>query len=407
MNSANPSSITFFYPSKIVGGAEFLYIRLAKYLVGQFGIKVHVFDYNNGFLRKSLLGSDVIMHDYTDNMPVVIDYPTTVITPFCHIFKLVKFNKKVNSVKVLLWSIHPTHFTNYLITRSWFVTSIKTKKLAELFTNMLNEGSMVYMDQPNFLENKVKLGLSQHVSDLDYLPICCDDYYGQLKKDSSRGTINICWLGRLAFDKVSAIEHVIYHLDKLEEPLRSKIKFIVIGDGEEENRLRTFIPSYSIPVEFVGTITGDPLNEFILEHVDAGVAMGTSLLEFAKLKVPVFMVDIMPSNQLVDSYKFKWLNEAEGYSMGEIFSADTIAKGHAMKEIVETIANASANARKGQDCLSYYQVNHSLKSVAEGLIKHVKKAEVEIDSPYLKTINQIMNPWYFSLLKKMKSVISQ
>jgi len=44
-----PASITFFYPGKEVGGAEYLFLRLANYIADNTTLKIFYIDYKDGF----------------------------------------------------------------------------------------------------------------------------------------------------------------------------------------------------------------------------------------------------------------------------------------------------------------------------------------------------------------------
>ena len=61
--------------------------------------------------------------------------------------------------------------------------------------------------------------------------------------------------------------------------------------------------------------------------------MGTSLLEFAKLKIPAVMVDIMPNKIPVYDNKFNWLSDSTRFSMGDLYSED-ITHRHTLFEMI-------------------------------------------------------------------------
>lgn len=404
MNKNNYSipSITFFYPSTIVGGAEYLYIRLAKYISESYNIPVYVLDYTDGFLRKNLEATSIKLVEFTDDTSVVIDYETIIVTPFCHLFKINSFKVTNNNTRVLFWSIHPTHFTNYFITRNWFITNNAIKKIGNAFSNLMQNGGMVYMDYPNYIENQNKLALPFTKESLHYLPICCNPYQGTLHQFSNNNNINVCWLGRIATDKVSAIENFAWHLNQLPAEHRNRINFIIIGNGEEETRLKSFFSKLDIRFEFKDTLLGDTLNEYLVKEIDLGVAMGTSLLEFAKLKIPVVMVDLMPYDTQILDNKFQWLYEAEGFSMGNIYPTTNKYK-HNITDIINQITNEKSYNEIASACNLYYLNNHALEAVTNNLIQLLNNTSVVLPDKSIDNITAIMNPWYFRFLKKLKN----
>lgn len=396
-------SITFFYPSRIIGGAEFLYIRLAKYITENTSIPVYVFDYEDGFLKESLKGSSVKIIDYTDEGEVVINYETLVVTPFCHLFKSNKFIVKSNSVRIFYWSIHPTHFTNFFLTRNWFLRDKEYDKLRTDFIKLIEQKAMVFMDHPNYLENKVKLNLPFHENELNYLPICCNWYEGPLHQYQNKEIINICWLGRIATDKVAAIENFAWHLNNLDNYFKAKIKFTIIGNGEEEERLLRFMNNLGLKFEHKNTILGDELNTFLVNDVDLGFAMGTSLLEFAKLRIPVVMADIMEQTNFNKADKFRWLNETVGFSMGDIFKLNNHYK-HNIQDILESITDEDRYTKTATLCYNYYKENHALPTIANKLIVMAGASKIVLPNDSVREITNVMNPWYFTTMKKIKNL---
>jgi hypothetical protein len=405
LNQSNSiSSITFFYPSRIIGGAEFLYIRLAKYITENTSIPVYVFDYKDGFLTDSLLYSSVNLVEYKDDESVIINNDTIVITPFCHMFKLNEFVVKPNSVRVFYWSIHPTHFTNFFLTRNWFLGKKEFDMLKDGFIELIKQNAMVFMDYPNYLENKVKLDLPFKEYELNYLPICCDLYEGPLHQYQNKDIINVCWLGRIATDKVTAIENFAWHLNSLDEKLKAKIKFTIIGNGEEEERLLRFMKNLDLNYEHKNTILGSELNTLLINEIDLGVAMGTSLLEFAKLRIPVVMVDIMDNSKLYKANKFRWLNETVGFSMGDIFKFNNDYK-HSIQDVIESVSSETSYNEVAKLCYDYYKENHALTTIANKLIETASTSQVFLPDNNVNTIFNVMNPWYFNALKKLKTVL--
>ena len=71
-------NITFFYPSTIVGGAEYLFIRLAKHLA-HLGHDVSVVDLKQGFLSRELQDTPVQLIPYEKDIPIVIPENTHLI----------------------------------------------------------------------------------------------------------------------------------------------------------------------------------------------------------------------------------------------------------------------------------------------------------------------------------------
>jgi hypothetical protein len=397
-----PESITFFYPSRIVGGAEYLFVRMARYISKTATIPVYVIDYKDGFLRQQLKGTNVRVLEYTDKKEVEFNYDTTVVTSFNHLFKTAQFNVNRHRVKVFFWSIHPTHFTAYFPNRNWFLSLSDKQELASCFKEMIQHQSMVFMDAPNYQENATLLNFS--VNEVPYLPIPCDTYSGTEKHYQKNEYITICWLGRIAVDKVNSIINVARHISDLPYEIKERINFIIIGNGEEEDKLIAELNRLQIKYECKGTILNEELNKFLIEHIDIGVAMGTSTLEFAKLKIPVVLVDVF-TDSIPKNNKFQWLYSARDFSLGSYYSPMEM-RNLTMMDIIETGYNEDSYNRNSQMCYRYYMEHHEMKASVNKLLDYLSNDNMRIDDPTLEKINKIMNPWYFRLMKRMKKLYS-
>lgn len=399
MSNNSSINITFFYPSKIVGGAEYLYIRLALWFSKLPTAQVYVVDYQDGFLAQSLQKSNVQLIEYADNGFINIPENTTVITPFSHVFKV---NQLVaNQAKILFWSIHPKHLTNYLLTRKWFMGKRNLQRVKNCLEQIDTRQALVFMDEANLTENKSTFDLSFKYHPPVFIPICCDAYHGEVKQHFHANEMHLAWVGRIADDKIQSIENIFHHLNQIESSLKSKITLHVIGEGVEQHRLEKAMAESAFAVKQIKTLSAADLNQYLIEHIDIGFAMGTSTLEFAKLKIPVVLVDMFLQPDINDN-KFHWLFESEGYNLGSYYSPD-LNRTHSMRDVLSIAP--SQLAETGNACYEYYMNNHSLPSVADRLLQQAQKADFSLHSDVLKQLNKVMNPWYFNILKRVKNTI--
>ncbi len=293
-------------------------------------------------------------------------------------------------------------FYKLLLNRAWFLRKKDVKIIKHEFINLIDNGAIAFMDYPNYIENRSKLGLPYPKQSLNYLPICCDDYKGILHHNKENETINVCWLGRIASDKVASIENFAWHLQQLPEQIRKRINFIIIGNGEEESRMYQFLSNLGIRYEHKHTILGNQLNSFLVDNVDIGVAMGTSLLEFAKLRIPIVKVDIMPSDKLIKNNKFNWLYETDGYSMGNIFDI-SVEYNHTINDIFLQVSTPEKYNSIASLCFDYYLNNHSLSIITTKLLSMANNTSIKLPNKSVSKITKIMNPWYFKAIKKVKN----
>ncbi|WP_407426665.1 hypothetical protein [Arcticibacter sp.] len=405
----NIKSITFFYPSKVIGGAEFLFLRIAEYLVHNTNLSIYIIDFKDGFLRKRASLAKISFIEYNLNRNVIIDYDTFIITPLNHIFDVYNFQVKSSySVRVLFWSIHPKHFTNFYSTlRRIGIGEKKMQKTSAGFKALIERGSLVFMDYPNFKENSDFLGIGR-LDPMPYLPICCPSY-GDISEPTERfekqnHIINFCWLGRIANDKVGAIINLITHMEQLPEGRRNNIVFHIIGSGEAETALANRLTRTNVKIHRLNKLVGEELNKYLIENIDVGYAMGTSSLEFAKLKIPVILADMIIGNPVTDN-KFNWLYETQEYSLGSYYDEAT-ERRHSLEYILNELSSKLSYGRESNLCYEYFSAHHTMQAVSSKLLSYLDKPGLAAyDDESLRTIFYCFNPLYFRILKRIKSLL--
>ena len=67
--------------------------------------------------------------------------------------------------------------------------------------------------------------------------------------------------------------------------------FHIIGSGEYMSQLETYLKKSKINYVLAGTLEDEQLSHYLKKHIQIGVAMGTSCMEFALRKVPAFLID--------------------------------------------------------------------------------------------------------------------
>ena len=325
-------SITFFKPSKIVGGCEYLFIRLAAYLAEDCNIKVYYVDYKDGFARKQLSLNNVNFIDYSDEEKIQLNFETHLITNLGAIYQIYKNADLSDKVNLFFWNVFiydcllPLPFLGYFIEKfnpklsdvKKFLNLLYRKdvhKISECFNLLSKNYAMVYMDLPNFQNTNFCLDLGQ--KDPNFLQILAlNSDHTPVTNIISKDTINIGWLGRLATFKIYSLINILENANLYSEKFNKKIKVHIIGTGPKENIVRNFSISPNVELVFSGTIINNELDQYLLNNVDILFAMGTSALEGAKLHVPSVLVDFNYERIDLD-YKFNWLFETEKYGLGQ------------------------------------------------------------------------------------------
>lgn len=94
-------------------------------------------------------------------------------------------------------------------------------------------------------------------------------------------------------------------------------KFIIIGSGNADDYIRDLIPKLSFHVEWIEFVDNDKLEEYLYDNVDLMFAMGTSVLESAKIGIPSIIVQPCHEGETPSTNSYRWAYQSTGYSLGE------------------------------------------------------------------------------------------
>ena len=132
------------------------------------------------------------------------------------------------------------------------------------------------------------------------------------------------WVGRVDHDfKVGPLIELLQGLNQLH--LSDVIfidRFYILGDGNAIKLIKNEIKTLSFRIELLGSIPYEVLSDEIDDKIDILFAMGTSVLEGAKLKLPSIIVNPFSLGSSEQS-GYRWIYDSIGYSLGE-FSLDDV-----------------------------------------------------------------------------------
>ena len=285
----NIDKIIFYYPSKITGGAEYLFLRCAEYLAEhQNKYAIYIVDYEDGFLRKNASSKSISFIEYqTDTKTHIPDGAAVIVQ-----LNILPLRSKLfvcDSTKSLFvfWCLHILNIKSHIGRGSHFVLSkIERKALGEHLKQLTEQNVIKYMDfgayvvvMRDLFQPPQKFEWLQNIIPID--PTDPEPLYQRISSED----LKFCWLGRLDAEKARNIETYMNELESLNSKM--KLSLSIIGLGAKEEYLREKACHYSYPIHFVGEKRDENLDIFIKNETEIGLASGTSALEFAKRGKPV------------------------------------------------------------------------------------------------------------------------
>lgn len=365
-------NIVFYYPSKIIGGAELLFIRNAIQLSIETEYQIYFVDYSDGISVGLFEGSTVKLIEYRGRKTVIPSKSLLV----AQLNKLPNYDslfKKTDNIRYLFWGIHPHNLKGQIYWHGiCLISDIAKKRIGTTLSRLNDLGVVQFMDYVNYKTNDNLFSIDK--DNVSYLPVSVDDncfVESPRKCLLSENEIHFAWIGRICDDKYKTILTLMNEIEAYCTP-QAKILHIV-GNGEYFDVIKEYASKMTYKIIFEGTIYPDKLGDFIYTKTDIGLAMGTSNLEFGCRGVPAILkggVDEVRNAGYSRDYIFT--NEIKGYSLGafENFSMQNQAE-RTFSEKVDLILNDySATAKK---CYDYTKENHSLKYISN-LIAHIAES---------------------------------
>lgn len=393
-------NIGFFYPSVGVGGAQLLFARLARYLIHDtyFKCTVYYFDFKDGFsaemLNKEKINFTHIIIEKDKNF--VIPDEIILVVPFdIDTIRIIQKYGSFNAVKFLLYFIEPNMLLTFFhstkvskiiglkATKFLAILFLKRrfKNIGKLLTQSLDLHGLMFMDTENCVVPELYYSLDR--TKIELLPIPVPFITNRLLMDNNFNNeeINLFWIGNIVRQKYYSLIRIIDDLKLNLVVNGKKVKLNIIGNGPYLEDIKKYTKDFSKHVYFYDAVSPDIMNELLISKCDILFAMGTSALEGGKLGLPTVLMDILSKNEA--NYKYKWLYETKGYSLGKRKADKT--NQHTFKEILNILK--SEELRSSISILNQkYTMAHDIDIVGKLFFKKLKSCDNTVTYDQFKII---------------------
>ncbi|WP_316838252.1 hypothetical protein [Pedobacter nutrimenti] len=369
-------SITFFYPSKAVGGAQYLIVRLAIEIASKIRKKIYIIDFNDGFIWNKVRNYDnIALISYKEEEIVELPTHTTLLIFPGHFSKIGREISNQNDANIIVWFIQPYLLINLPKFKNLvrFFMRNRIKKIGKLLNGLSANSSLLFMDEENFTVNKEYFNLGIYP---EYLPIPTDKKTVTYNKSKKRG-FNIAWLGRVTSEKIESIKYVLNDIIRFNERNESsKIRFHIIGDGDLIDILSEIsMKNPNTEVLFKGILIGEKLIDYMFREIDCMFAMGTSALDAASYKIPTILLDYTSKKNILmnNNYRYKWIFDTKGFMLGIDLAFNTSTNELNLMDIVTHVSRDSIN-QIGEKCFLYVDEYHSVENIGIKLNEYADKS---------------------------------
>jgi hypothetical protein len=384
MKIENSKSLTFYYPSRSIGGAQNLIARLAELLATDMDLLVYIIDFEDGFIWSKLknIKNVSLLHFNNDSKIDLANDTTLVIFPsyFERIPNVI--NTKTNA-NLIVWFIQPYLLISLPVVKNVlkFFIPFRVNKVRALLNALNTANALLFMDWENFNINKKYFGLKFEPT---YLPIPTKSRSVSFVK-KQRDVVNIAWMGRISGEKVETVKYVFNDILTYNKKNQNRIRFHVIGDGEKMDDFKAGLKDdASESIVFKGVLVGKELEQYLLEEIDCMFAMGTSALDSSMYKIPTVVLDIASKgfDKLGYTYKYKWIYDIKEFTLGQDISYVNSANQLSLANVIEQLTTDSDN-NIGLKCFEYAFSNHNINVIARALVQKAKESAFKVkDAPF-------------------------
>lgn len=381
-------SFIFYLPSRIVGGYEFLFMRLASFLADEMKLDVYYVDYDDGFVKGQLSKTNVKFLSYEkERKQIGLLQPVNLIAPItmsCEVPRL-----KNSKSKFIFWCAHPKSI-EWLSYRS----GLSGKAFNNFLLKLNKVKSVCFMDEACWQGaiNSSKVDFEEV-----YVPVFAPEKQMPFHSNGSLvdyNEINLGWLGRLDRDKIYSLINVLDNLYNLETNKKRNIH--IIGDGDSKDLIDVQKYSDKINIIFAATLINDQLNQYLQKNVDILFGMGISALEAASLKIPSVLVFV--TDDIMQSNDFLWLFDSQKYTLGyykEQKNAVSI-KITPFNEIIDSIYFSNEKDIMSQKCYDYFIQNHNINITVGSMLSFIANC---------RSAKSLTIRIYNKILREMKGLV--
>lgn len=377
--------IYFFYPSKIIGGAEYLMIRMANLLSEQ-KYHVGVVDIEGGWIQENINNDDVCKIIFSKNK-IKLNKNDILITTSNFMYKLDFYFCK-SEAKVLFWTVQPYNIimrfpklrvpSGLMKIISTFYLKYKESSHKCNLDYIISRNGIVSMDG----ECDKVLNFFYKLNYKNFLPIFIENekFDKRLERHLYTKSLRLIWLGRIDLEfKTHILKKVLSDLNELR--FKYDLSFDIVGDGPGLDDLKCFVKNnINFQICFLKELRGEELNIRIKEN-DIGFAMGTSALDLAAKGLATILLDF--SYAKVDFYKYQWIYEAKDYTLGRDISFMNINEINEMKYLNEMILELNTNRESlSNSCFEYVLKNHSSQNAVSNFITLISELEFSLVNLY-------------------------
>lgn len=383
--------IVFFSSSSVYGGAEELFITLAREMQ-RFEIPFKVifprsskqWNFIVPFVRPELLFDLLEINDLGQ-----VIRPDDVMLMYC---ERCKFIARINP-RILYWCVMP----QLVREERSIVEKILFFPFEYLFFGqLLRRNALCFMDDTSVRNVRKELGLK--VSTPSYLPVpsqaSLQNRYRGREKAGNRSLV-ATYLGRSEELKIYPCSTLLAELLAIEDVAAVHI---ITDDADHFRAMMREQGLDSDVIRYHEGLYGDALSDFLAETSDLHFAMGTSALNAAGLGIPTILVDAFWDPAFGVHAGYRWVFDIKNYVLGEVLTSKNCkTTGRSLSTLMSELReNQTAISEQCQD---YVRQHHDPTLVCRAFVEAAERSRARYRCIFwinlIYRLKAILRAWVF------------
>ena len=378
--------IYFYYPSRAIGGSEYLILRVYRELQRR-GRECAIIDYSDGFFSNRLRGPEDKVFHCDNNLKISLpDARADDVIVALSLSMGALPRVKAPTARLVIWEVHKSF---WLFFESRITVKTPLKFLVGLILRkgiirLANEGGLMVLEGDSLsLATRCGVGSAGRIS---VVPIGLESVVEKTEAISVQQPVRIVSIGRSVREKIFPL---IWFIRRLQEAQIS-FQLVFITDSIVAAKQEWSRYGVDAPVIMEG-LSDEPLRRYLVENADIYVGMGTTVLEAARLGVPCLIIDACNDEVYPATAKVRlgWENQLSNLGCFEPSSQ----VGHLPADAVRLIiANYGESVQKTSD---YFRDNHKISNVCDSFERAISLSRANlISNRWLRVGIALMNLRY-------------
>lgn len=401
MNSAIP---VFYFPERKPGGVQFLVIRICQELERR-GLSYLIFDHADGFIVNALRQSGCDVRGHVDIKGITPEVASSVVNDE---MILICFNGQEcrfydlfagTGLHLLYWDVfEPDLWRTFILTnRSFFsfLNYLTSHSRRRFFSALARKSSIASVNEEGRRTIFRLSGLrTDSRCDVPILPVPIESV--PLSPSYSRATETnerrLIYIGRPLDWKVRPFERVVKDYSPL-----GCLFTVVTTDEQEFSKHLELSADLKERVTYSTGIAGAGLEEYLVNSAYVVFAMGTSVLESARVGVPTVVMDYS-SKEFPGDYRYRWFNDSEENDLGENVENGRWVHGRTAEDILRSAGSEYRSI--GRQCRRKCSDLYAVEKVVDELLRMISESRFSMNDLSRYKLIGLVN-WRRSTLPKL------